>query len=114
MEKENQEFNQHLIQLALGLQSTAWIALGKVANPHTGKIEINMDMARDSIDTLLMLKEKTKGNLNEMEKSFLENSMQDIELNYIEVIKQQETKEKKEETTKEPRKEEKATDKTQS
>jgi uncharacterized protein DUF1844 len=84
-----EEFNQHLLQLVIGLQSTAWIAMGKQMNPNTGKSEVNLDLARDSIDTLLMLKEKTKGNLTETEKSVLENAMQDLELNFIELSKKQ-------------------------
>jgi len=82
------EPNQKLIELAIGLQSTAWIALGKVANPATGKVEVNLPLARDCIDTLLMLKEKTKGNLNEAEQAILENTMQDLEINYVEVSKE--------------------------
>jgi hypothetical protein len=87
MDKKNEEFNQYFIQLVLGLQSTAWMALGKQINPTTKKTEINLDLARDSIDTLLMLKEKTKNNLTETEKGILENAMQDLELNFIEVSK---------------------------
>jgi hypothetical protein len=83
--EQNKEFNEQLVQLIWGLQSAAWMALGKQMNPVTGKLEVNLDLARDSIDTLLMLKEKTKGNLTEAEKTFLENSMQDLELNYVRV-----------------------------
>ncbi len=82
-----EKFNQHFIQLVIGLQTTAWMALGKQINPQKGKAEVNLELARDSIDTLLMLKEKTMGNLTETEKGILENSMQDLELNYIEVSK---------------------------
>ncbi len=91
MEEKNeitkQDFNEHLIQLIIGLQSTAWMAMGKQMNPMTGQTEVNIDLAKDSIDTLLMLKEKTKGNLTETEKIILENSMQDLELNFVEVLK---------------------------
>ena len=97
-----EEFNQYFVQLIIGLQSAAWMALGKVMNPATGKTEINLELAKDSIDALLMLKEKTKGNLTETEKGLLENSMQDLQLNYIEVSKEEghkETNKKKEEST---------------
>jgi hypothetical protein len=75
------------------------VSLGKVMNPTTGKAEVNLELARDSIDTLLMLKEKTKGNLTETEKGLLENSMQDLELNYVEVAKNEVTKQSVEEKT---------------
>ena len=84
---KNEHFNEAFIQLVIGLQSTAWIALGKVENPRTKKIEKNLPLARESIDTLLMLKEKTKGNLNETEKGILEQPLQQLELKYIEEIK---------------------------
>ena len=96
-----EEFNQYLVQLIIGLKSRAWMSLGKVMNPTTGKAEVNLELARDSIDTLLMLKEKTKGNLTETEKGLLENSMQDLELNYIEVSKKEEQKPKEEKEIKE-------------
>jgi hypothetical protein len=35
-----------------------------------------------------MLKEKTKGNLTQAEETILQNSMQDLELNYVEVSKE--------------------------
>ncbi|MBD3164592.1 DUF1844 domain-containing protein [Candidatus Woesearchaeota archaeon] len=89
MEEKRQDFSQHFIQLVIGLQSTAWMAMGKQMNPQTGKQEVNLDLARDSIDTLLMLREKTKGNLTETEKGILENAMQDLELNFIETSKKE-------------------------
>lgn len=100
MEEKTPEFNQNLIQLIWGIQSTAWMALGKQMNPMTGKEEVNLDLAKDSIDTLLMLKEKTKGNLTEAEKVFMDNSMADLELNFID-MKNKAEKEKKENKTEE-------------
>jgi len=87
MTKKSEPFNEAFIQLVIGLQSTAWIALGKVENPRTKKVEKNLPLARESIDTLLMLKEKSKGNLNETEKGILEQPLQQLELNYIEESK---------------------------
>ena len=102
---EQPDFNQHFIQLVIGLQSTAWITLGKVQNPRTGKQEVDLAMARDSIDTLLMLKDKTKGNLTETEKGMLENSMHDLEMNFIEVSKVEGNKPKEPVADKEENKE---------
>ena len=103
---DKDKFNENFIQLAIGLQSTAWICMGKVMNPRTGKQEIDLDRARDSIDTMLMLKEKTKGNLSEVEKNILEGSLQDIEMNFIEVSKIISEKEKKEKEKSDENKEE--------
>jgi hypothetical protein len=89
-----QELEAHFMQLVLGLQSSGWLLLGKMANPMTGKIEKNLEGAKATIDTLIMLKEKTKGNISKSEEQILLNSIQQLELNYIEEVKSP----KKEET----------------
>ncbi|MBU4501240.1 MAG: DUF1844 domain-containing protein, partial [Nanoarchaeota archaeon] len=62
---EDKEKNEAMfMQLIMGLQSSAWMLLGKVANPITGKMEKNLEGAKVTIDTIMMLKEKTKGNLS--------------------------------------------------
>jgi len=76
--------NPYFFQLIVGLQSSAWVMLGKVANPMTGKIEKNLEAARATIDTLAMLKEKTKGNLSEDEEKIVVNSLTELQLNYVE------------------------------
>jgi predicted nucleic acid-binding protein len=74
--------------------------LGKIANPLTGKIERNLQTAKATIDILMMLKEKTKGNLSEREEKFLSNTISTLQLNYVEEVKADEAK-KKEEAKKE-------------
>ena len=81
------------MQLIMSLQSSAWMMLGKVINPLTGKIEKNLEGAKASIDTLLMLQEKTKGNLSKTEEEFLSGVLQQLQLNYIDEFKK--PKEKK-------------------
>ena len=92
-------YEAQFMQLIMSLQSSAWMMLGKVMNPLTGKIEKNLDGAKTSIDTLMMLKEKTKGNLSKTEEDFLSNALQQLQLNYIDESKKHEAKEdnKKEE-----------------
>ena len=51
------------LQLILGLQESGMMALGKLMNPLSRKIEKNLDAARDTIDTLAALEERTRGNL---------------------------------------------------
>ena len=99
MGKTNEEFDKNFLQLAIGLQTAAWMALGKSMNPVTKETNVDLNLARDTIDTLLMLKEKTSNNLTRIEKELLENAMQDLELNFIEVAKAE--SESKKSTTKE-------------
>ena len=65
----------------LALQAS--IALGKVPNPVTNKTEEDTTQARFLIDTLGMLKEKTKGNLNKEEEGLLENILYELRMQYI-------------------------------
>ena len=58
-------------------------AMGKLKNPLTDKIEKDLNQAQFSIDVLDMLKEKTKGNLNDYESRFLENILGQLKLNFI-------------------------------
>jgi hypothetical protein len=69
----------------VGLFGTqAMIALGKLANPATGKAEKNLPAARLFIDTLEMLESKTKGNLNSDETKVLHATLTDLRLMYVE------------------------------
>jgi len=86
-------YEAQFMQLIIGIQSSAWMMLGKVMNPLTGKIEKNLEGAKASIDTLIMLKEKTKGNLSKTEENFLANTIQQLQLNYIEESKKSQARE---------------------
>ena len=57
--------------------------LGKTANPVSQKVEKNMQAAKMTIDMLLMLKEKTSGNLTQEEETFLTSILTNLQLNYV-------------------------------
>ena len=85
----------------VGLFGTqAMIALGKLANPATGKAEKNLPAARLFIDTLEMLESKTKGNLNSDETKVLHATLTDLRLMYVEESKAPQTPEKPSEPAK--------------
>lgn len=65
----------------LSLQAS--IDLGEVPNPATNKKEENLTQAKFLIDTMGMLKEKTKGNLTAEEANFLENVLYELRMQYI-------------------------------
>ncbi|MCA9407908.1 MAG: DUF1844 domain-containing protein [Candidatus Omnitrophica bacterium] len=71
---------------SLGYQ--ALIFLGEIPNPMTNQPEKNLPQAKFLIDTLTMLKEKTKGNLNRQEETLLNSSVYELQLKYVEHIKQ--------------------------
>jgi uncharacterized protein YjaG (DUF416 family) len=73
------DFNFFITTLAL----QASIALGEIANPLTNKKEEELTQAKLLIDTLGVLKEKTKGNLSEEETKLLENCLYELRMQYV-------------------------------
>ena len=65
------------------------IYLGQIPNPATNKKERNLTQAKFIIDTLDMLKDKTKGNLNDDENKLLENLLYELKMQYIAVTKEE-------------------------
>jgi hypothetical protein len=81
---DEQERSQVLfINLVMMFQSLAWQQMGKVKNPLTDTVERNLEGARSLIDTLEMLRAKTKGNLSQDEEKFLDDVLRDLRLNYL-------------------------------
>jgi len=77
----NKEFL--FMQLVMQNQQIAMMSLGKLQNPVTNKIEKNTEFAKMAIDTLDMLKEKTRGNLTEYEEQYLDETLKDLKLLYV-------------------------------
>jgi hypothetical protein len=73
------DFNFFITTLSL----QASIALGQVPNPATNQKEEDLTQAKFLIDTLGMLKEKTKGNLTLDETNLLENLLYDLRMIYL-------------------------------
>ena len=68
----------------LSLGSSAFVALGDAPHPETGELmKEDLRLAKQTIDILSMLSEKTRGNLTEEEARFLENLLTDLRLRYV-------------------------------
>ena len=67
---------------SLGMQ--AMIAMGKLDNPMTKKREKSYDQARFLIDTLVVIQEKTKGNLDQEEDKALQEYLFNLRMMYVE------------------------------
>lgn len=65
----------------LGMQ--AWIALGMVPNPIDNKTEENIGQAKFIIDTLEVLQQKTKGNLDKEETELMEHLLYDLRIAFV-------------------------------
>ncbi len=86
MEEEKKDFippkaDFNFFVTTLSLQAS--IALGQFANPATNKVEEDIVQAKFLIDTLGMLYDKTKGNLNVDESKLLENLLYDLRTVYL-------------------------------
>ena len=79
--------NELFMDLLMRLHYTAWFQLGKVTNPVTGKTERNMEAAKEAIDLLGALEEKTRGNRHEEEEKMLSRMLLDLRMNYVEELK---------------------------
>ncbi len=75
------------LQLVLGLQQSGMMALGKLMNPISRKIESNLEMARDTIDTLAALEARTQGNLEPDEERVLRQVLTELRMNYLDAVK---------------------------
>lgn len=70
----------------LGYQ--ALITLGVVENPLTRKREPNLAHAKSVIDDLMMLREKTKGNLSPDEEQHLTGVLGDLQRHFVSMKQQ--------------------------
>ncbi len=59
------------------------LQLGFLSNPETGKKEKNLPAAKQTIDILQILQEKTQGNLTSEESQLLEASVYDLKMTYL-------------------------------
>ena len=78
------EFEMTFERFLASLYMTAMLQLGLM---HQQGEEPRMDIigARQTIDTLALLAEKTKGNLTSTEEAFLQNSLYEVRMAYVEV-----------------------------
>ena len=60
------------------------IALGEMPSPFSNKKEENLGQAKYVIDTLDMLKEKTKNNLTKEEEALLDNLLYEFKIKFVE------------------------------
>ena len=76
------------VGFVLSLAHTAAVHFGDVANPATGQPDaMNLDAARQMIEILSLLEEKTRGNLTAEERQLLDQLLYELRLRYVEAQK---------------------------
>jgi hypothetical protein len=65
------------------LSTSALIQLGEIQDPFTKELIKNLPLAKQTIDLIGMLKEKTKGNLTPEEEKIIEYVLYDLRMKYV-------------------------------
>ena len=71
----------------ISLSTQALMHLGEIANPLSGQEERDVSVAKQMIDIVGMLQEKTRGNLTEGEAKLIEDILFDLRMRYVEAVK---------------------------
>ena len=93
-DESSQELRQNellFLQLVMMFHGMAMQQLGKVKNPVTQELERDLGQAKNFIDLLSMMEEKTKGNLSDNEKRTLDHVLYELRLNYVDEVKKGDT-----------------------
>ena len=67
----------------LSLNTSALVHLGELPEPGKEEPEVDLTLARHAIDTIAMLKEKTKGNLSKDEEALVDNILFDLRMKFV-------------------------------
>ena len=70
------------------LSEQALAALGEVPDPMSGKPMRDLTMAQQMIDIIIMLRDKTRGNLDEHEQAMLKEILSGLQMKYVELARQ--------------------------
>ncbi|HET7538684.1 MAG TPA: DUF1844 domain-containing protein [Polyangiaceae bacterium] len=69
----------------LSLSHSALLHLGDAPHPNGEKSEVDLPMARQTIDLLALIQEKTHGNLTGAEEQVLTQALYDLRLRFVEI-----------------------------
>ena len=73
----------------LSLSTSALVHLGEVPDPVSQKMDKHLPLAKQTIDLLGMLMEKTKGNLSTDEERMMEHLLADLRWRYVREAKKE-------------------------
>jgi hypothetical protein len=67
----------------LSINSSALVQLGLIEDPGSGQKSKNLPLAKQTVDLLAMLEEKTRGNLTSDEENILKNILYELRMLYV-------------------------------
>ena len=68
----------------LSLSHSALMHLGEAPHPDDNRVEVELPLAKQTIDLLILLEEKTKGNLTGDEERLMTQILFDLRMRYVE------------------------------
>jgi hypothetical protein len=86
---ESGQMAQRFIEFVMMQAQNAMLFLGQIPHPQTGKPEVNLDVAKMLIDQMVMIREKTRGNLNGDESAVLNNTISGLQMAFVELTQQE-------------------------
>lgn len=70
--------------LIMSFASAAMISIGRMPDPVTGQVNKDLALARQNIDIISLLQEKTRGNLSPEEEKLVEGVLNELRISYVE------------------------------
>ena len=70
------------------LTNNVMVFLGQVPNPVSGQSQVDLEQAQHTIDVIMMLREKTRGNLTDEENRFLEELLPQLQMAFVQARQQ--------------------------
>lgn len=69
--------------LVLSLNTTALFHLGELAHPESGEKTVDLELVKHTVNTLVLLRDKTSGNLDNDESELINNVLYDLKMRFV-------------------------------
>ena len=83
----------------LSLSHSALMHLGEAPHPETNEVSMDLALAKQNIDLLGLLEEKTKGNLSFEEQRLIDNALTELRFRYVQILEASKKKQEPESGT---------------
>ncbi len=83
----SEEQSVSFVGFIMSLATTAAVHFGDLDDPVSGDRQTNLDAARQMIEIIAMLQEKTRGNLSADEDRLLEALLYDLRMRFVDASK---------------------------
>jgi hypothetical protein len=80
------ETSKAFLSLVQSLGYQVLMNLGEIPNPMTQQTELNPEGAKEAIDLLIALRDKTQGNLSDEEKKMLETLITQLQIKFSQSV----------------------------